>query len=86
MPKSKLAQSSPPNLKERKDLRMSKPEVKIESWWIAGNHLHGRVQDHPRFEKDTDVTTSVILEVPMLPEEGDRVETRNTIYILGKEA
>lgn len=52
---------------------MSKPEVKIENWWIAGNVLRGNVFGHPRFPDDTPVTTSSILEVPMLPEEGDVV-------------
>lgn len=64
---------------------MGKPEVKIENWWISGGQLHGEVQDHPRFDKGTQVTTSRIVEEPFLPEPGDKVETLNTVYILGKE-
>lgn len=65
---------------------MSKPEVRIENWKIFDNQLIGDVFGHPRFEDGTAVRTSSILEVPMLPEEGDTVETRNTFYRLGKEA
>lgn len=62
-----------------------KPKVKIENWTIMGNTLVGKAYGHPRFEDGTEVRTSSIVEVPMLPEEGDVVETRNTLYELGKE-
>jgi hypothetical protein len=73
---------------------MHKPEVRIKEWGIYRRHLgsenpwalSGKVLDHPRFEPDTPVTTNSILS----PESselknlhgGDKVETRNTIYIL----
>lgn len=73
---------------------MSKPEVQIKEWGIYRRHynsdrqwaLSGKVIDHPRFEPDTQVTTSSILE-PSDNElsklkAGDKVETRNTIYVL----
>jgi hypothetical protein len=61
---------------------MDKPEVHIMTWKITNGKLQGRVVDHPRFESDTPVTTSSILKKPLNPKEGDKVETRNTIYIL----
>lgn len=74
---------------------MNKPKVRIKNWGIyryerrSGDKpwaLYGVVIDHPRFEPNTSVTTSSILE----PSEaelsnlhaGDQVETRNTVYIL----
>lgn len=65
---------------------MAKPEVRIENWTILDNQLYGEAYGHPRFEDGKKVRTSSIKEVPMMPEEGDKVETQNTIYVLGKEA
>lgn len=66
-----------------------KPTVHIENWreLFAGTGgsdatiLTGNVLDHPRFASGTFVYTSRVLG-----KEGNRVETRNTIYILGKPA
>ena len=68
-----------------------KPTVNIEGWSLVADNadcytppenrvfcLHGRVYDHPRHNNGKVVTTSPIDKV-----DGDRVETRNTIYILG---
>lgn len=73
---------------------MSKPEVHIKEWGIYRRHynsdrqwaISGKVTDHPRFEPDTQVTTSSILE-PTDKElgslkDGDKVVTRNTVYVL----
>lgn len=73
---------------------MSKPTVQIKNWGIYRRHynsdrtwaLEGQVIDHPRFEADTHVTTSSIIE-PTDAElknlkAGDIVETRNTNYLL----
>ncbi len=73
---------------------MDNPEVQIKEWGIYRRHyssdkpwaLCGKVIDHPRFDPDTQVTTSSILE-PAGTElnklkAGDKVETRNTTYIL----
>lgn len=72
---------------------MSKPKVRIKNWGIYRRHsgdkpwaLSGVVIDHPRFDTETSVSTSSILE-PSVAEfsnlhAGDQVETRNTVYIL----
>lgn len=64
---------------------MSKPTVRIENWRIADNSLIGDAYGHPRFKDGTPVRTSTIMEIPMMPEEGNTVETMNTLYKLGKE-
>lgn len=67
---------------------MNKPEVHIKEWGVYGypddRRLSGVVVDHPRFDKNTKVTTSKILEPTDFSNvhAGDKVETRNTIYIL----
>lgn len=64
-----------------------KPEVHIENWTIFNGKIVGEVQDHPRFEEGTKVTTSRILTKPVGRfVEGNHIETKNTVYILGKEA
>lgn len=74
---------------------MSKqPIVHIKNWGISRAHplsdkpwaLSGQVLDHPRFEPDTQVTTSSIL-YPAAQDlskcgDGDEIRTRNTTYIL----
>lgn len=66
---------------------MSKPEVKIEDWIVIGDKLYGNAIDHPRFDKGTPVVTSSIVQEPLLPKEGDTIETRNTIYrLVGQKA
>lgn len=62
-----------------------KPEVRIESWSISGAHLRGEVYGHPNIIDGVYVTTSTILQRPLGPRKGNRVETRNTIYILGEK-
>lgn len=65
---------------------MSKPEVRIENWYVVVKRIHGDAYGHPRFDDGTAVVTSVI-EKPKTPyKEGDVVETRNTLYTLGKPA
>lgn len=67
---------------------MTKPEVQIKEWGVYGypedRRLHGVVIDHPRFDKDTRVITSKILTPSNFSNThaGDKVETKNTIYIL----
>jgi hypothetical protein len=63
---------------------MSKPEVSIEDWYILGKILYGKAQNHPRFAKGTEVRTSTIVDMPRSPKQGDKVETMNTVYILGR--
>lgn len=63
---------------------MSKPEVDIDDWYILGNTLYGRAQNHPRFDKGTEVRTSTIVSKVNHPKAGDVIETRNTLYRLGK--
>ena len=63
---------------------MNKPEVHIENWQRheigQGAILTGNVTDHPCFAPGTFVYTSRIES-----EDGNRVETRNTNYVLGKK-
>lgn len=63
----------------------SKAVVRIEDWELALGVLWGKVQDHPRFDKNESVKTSRILKKPRSPKQGDKIETMNTIYILGKK-
>jgi len=61
-----------------------KSEVRIENWrfvQVEGKHkLYGDVYGHPRIGDGKGVFTSSVLEI----DEGlQRVETRNTIYLLG---
>jgi len=63
-----------------------KPEVIIDQWEIVDNRLHGIVLNHPRFEKGTRVVTSSIVTRQGGDQVGDKVETKNTIYLLGKKA
>lgn len=78
----------------KKTAAQSKPVVKIRDWGIYRRYpdkprpwaLEGRVFHHPSFEHNTQVTTSSIIE-PADSElsklkDGDRVETKNTIYVL----
>jgi len=59
-----------------------KPRVRIEDWYILGNHLYGETFGHPspHIQDGKAVRTSTILS----NEEGI-VVTQNTIYELGKE-
>ncbi len=74
---------------------MDKPEVKLEQWsvsslwpaWVAPNgslpdcsqiRLSGAVYGYDRFDDGERVSSSVILNV-----QGRRIETMNTIYMLG---
>ena len=66
------------------EMKVPKPTVHIENWsreqhWLKGPILTGNVQDHPNFPKGAFVYTSTILS-----EDEEFVETRNTLYVLGK--
>lgn len=66
---------------------MIKPEVRIENWYVVVKRIHGDAYGHPRFDDGTAVVTSVIENKSKTPyKEGDKVETRNTLYTLGKPA
>lgn len=71
-------------------INKEKPVVRLENWQESDmfiGSLNGDAYGHPRFEDGTKVTTShVDLDKQKLYEEGDRVETQNTIYVLGKKA
>lgn len=59
--------------------KSNRPVVRLENWSFDINgKLCGDCYNHPRFEDGTRVVTSSILNIV-----GD-VETRNTIYKLGK--
>jgi hypothetical protein len=60
-----------------------KPRVRIENWTCDGNHLTGIVYGHPNFADGTVVTTSFIQTAL---DNGTAIETRNTIYELGKQS
>jgi hypothetical protein len=62
---------------------MSKPTVRIENWkWRDPDReqLCGQVYGHPHIEDGHNVVTSLVLNIS-----DGIVETRNTIYALGKE-
>jgi hypothetical protein len=56
-----------------------KPTARLENWTRVGNMFYGNVYEHPRFIPGYQIHTSYVVSV-----EGDRLETRNTIYTLGK--
>jgi hypothetical protein len=75
-------------------MKTQKPQVKLESWAVVperrtgeyqelrpGNALVGKAFGHPRIQEGTVVFTSPILSFDT---ETKTVETRNTLYLLGK--
>lgn len=68
---------------------MEKREVRIEEWEVIFNSedgsrkLRGNVYGHVNFTDGTEVVTSKIIKDDSI--ENYRIETKNTIYILGKE-
>lgn len=67
---------------------MNKKEVRIENWdmiTIGGVNLalYGEVYNHENFADGTSVTTSRIEREDL---ENGIIETKNTIYLLGKKA
>ena len=60
----------------------AKPEVIIQNAKIIDNSLHGFVYGHPKLG-DTKVKTSSILSITYDSRATARVETNNTIYIVG---
>lgn len=62
-----------------------KPTVTIQDWQIFGEQIWGKAFNHPRFDDGTAVRTSMIVDMPSDPKEGDTVETLNTKYVLGKK-
>lgn len=65
--------------RERGILEGGKPVVQIKNWSIVGNRLLGTALNHPKAPNggESDVRTTRILS-----QEGNRVETLNTIYEL----
>ena len=58
--------------------------ARLENWSYVGDRLLGQISDHIRFEDGIEVQTSTVLSPPDSIKEGGEVETRNTIYTLGK--
>lgn len=67
--------------------KMTKPTVKIYNWYFMGGHLYGNVLDHPSFDDETLVQTSRVISEPTdkPAEEGDVLETKNSLYLLGRQ-
>lgn len=63
----------------------TKPIVGIENWYLIGGHLYGTTVNHPRFDDGTPVKTSRVISEPSdePAKKGDKLETRNTFYVLG---
>ena len=57
-----------------------KPVVRLDNWIRAETFLCGEVYDHPRFRDGERVITSTIINEL----EDGRIETRNTVYVLGE--
>ena len=61
-----------------------KQRGRLENWSYVGDRLLGKVYDHPFHGNGIEVQTSTVLSPPDSIKEGGEVETRNTIYTLGK--
>ena len=59
-----------------------KPEVLIQDARIVNDKLHGFVYGHPKLG-DTDISTSNIIRITYDSKATARVETNNTVYIVG---
>lgn len=75
---------------EKRAASAGKPLCKLDNWVLImhGNRtaLAGDVKGHPRLGDAKDCTTSsVIDECPMEATENSLVETKNTMYVLGKQ-
>lgn len=64
----------------------NKPTVRIEDWFLIANKLYGNCYGHPKFDDGTLVQTSTVVSEPgdEPAKEGDTLETRDTLYTLGK--
>ena len=62
----------------------AKQNARLENWSYVGDRLLGRVHDHPYHIEGIEVQTSMVLSPPDAVREGGKVETKNTIYTLGK--
>ena len=59
-----------------------KPTIKVENWYVIDDTLHGFVIDHPKsVHRESSITSSKITKYDY---SNQRVETKNTVYILGK--
>jgi hypothetical protein len=80
---------------------LTKPICRLENWTVVSEEqLRGEVYGHPNFSEGNLIYSSEIINVGSISEllkplpldamdhlqKGDRVETRNTIYILGSES
>lgn len=61
---------------------MSKAEVHMDRWCIIDDKLHGIVTGHPIFRDGVKITSGLIISRDL---ENKRVETINTVYLLGTE-
>lgn len=62
----------------------TKQTARLEDWSYVGDRLLGKVFGHPYHTDGIEVQTSTVLSPPDSVKEGGEVETRNTIYTLGK--
>lgn len=62
-----------------------KKQCRMEDWQIIDYRLHGKIYDHPHFPDGKQVRTSIILSAPDEADRNGYIETRNTIYKLGKK-
>ena len=64
---------------------LSKPLVAIENWVLTERTIFGDVVDHPKLGTAKGIMTSRPTYTKGIPyyKQGDRVETKNTMYVLG---
>jgi len=61
---------------------------RLENWYFDGTFLHGELFDdvRNRWHKGTHVRTSTVCHPDVLMQTGDTIQTKNSLYLLGKKA
>lgn len=74
--------------REREIVGASKPQAIMNNWFLMGTSLFGDCPNHPKLGDITDARTSrcILTKDAKDYKQGDTIETKNTIYLLGTPA